>query len=319
MTRPFRFGVGVLQAASRAAWVEIARKAEDLGYSTLFMPDHLFHQLSPVPALASAAEATKTLRIGTHVLGNDYRHPVFVAKEAATLDVLSDGRLELGMGAGWLESDYTATGIPLARPGERIERLAESVEILKGAFGAEPFTFRGKHYQVSDYEGYPLPVQRPHPPILIGGGGRRILELAARKADIVSINPNLAAGRFPETGDPDSFRWAIPGEGRGSAATRQKVGWVRNAAGSRADAIELSCFVRALITRRRADEVDRIAQKVGMTSDQILDSPHYLVGTANQVAEDLVRRREEFGISYIIVGQSALKSFGSVMEKMTGQ
>ena len=296
----------------------MARKAEDLGFSTLFMPDHLIDQLSPVPALACAAEATSTLRIGTHVLGNDFRHPVFVAKEAATLDLLSDGRLELGVGAGWLEADYVAAGMSFARPGVRIERLAESVRILKCAFSGEQFSHHGRHFDVTDYRAYPLPVQRPHPPLLMGGGGRRMLELAAHEADIVSINPNLAGGRYPQTSDPDARRWTIAGEGRGTAATRERVEWVLEAAGSRANSIELSCFARAKKTSRRADAVRRMGWAVGMAVEEILDSPHYLIGTPSQIAETLVRRRDQLGISYIVLGQSSLDDFGPVIEKVSG-
>jgi len=314
---PFRFGIGVLQAPSRSSWVEMARKAEDLGFSTLFMPDHLIDQLSPVPALACAAEATTTLRIGTHVLGNDFRHPLFVAKEAATLDLLSDGRLELGIGAGWLEADYAASGISFAGPGLRINRLAESVQILKRAFSGEQFSHHGQHYEVTEYRAYPLPAQRPHPPLLMGGGGRRMLELAAREADIVSINPNLAGGRFPETSEPEARGWTIAGEGRGSAATREKVEWVREAAGSRASAIELSCFARGVVTPKSADTVERIGRAVGMAADEILDSPHYLIGTPSQIAESLVRRRDQFAISYIILGQSSLDDFGRVIDEVS--
>lgn len=316
--RPLRFGVGVLAAPSRGSWLEMARKAEDLGFSTLLMPDHLFEQLSPVPALAAAAAVTTTLRVGTHVLGNDYRHPVFVAKEAATLDLLSDGRCELGIGAGWLESDYSAAGLPLSRPGVRIERLAEAIAILKSAFGGETFTFRGRHYDVSDYRGFPLPVQRPHPPLIIGGGGRRMLELAAREANIVSINPNLATGRYPPAVSAEALQWGVAGAGLGSVATSEKVAWVRDAAGERMSDIELSCFSRALVTSNRTQAVQRIADAVGMTADEISDSPHFLVGTPRQIAADLFRRRRQFGISYIIVGQAALVDFGPVIEEAQG-
>src|SRR5690242_9042805 len=178
--RRFRFGVACSKGRSRKEFTELARKAEALGYSTLFVPDHFVeHDLAPTVALAHAAAVTDNLRVGTFVLGNDYKHPVVCAREMATLDLLSDGRLELGIGAGWMTADYEKAGIPLDRPGVRIARLAEAITVLKGLFAEGPFTFEGEHYRVTDLEGMPKPVQRPGPPFLIGGGGRKILGLAA--------------------------------------------------------------------------------------------------------------------------------------------
>ena len=193
--RKFRFGVMCSHAASAAEFREKARTAEALGYSTLFVPDHFIdHPLAPMPAMATAAAVTDTLRIGSLVLGNDYKHPVVLAREAATLDLLSDGRLELGLGAGWMTADYDKAGLELDRPGVRIERLEESIAILKGLMTDGPFTFEGKHYTVTDLDGEPKPVQRPHPPFIIGGGAPKILGLAAREAAIVGVNANLRGG-----------------------------------------------------------------------------------------------------------------------------
>src|SRR5262245_42717507 len=190
--RPFRFGIICPKIGSGKELTELARKAEDLGYSTLYVPDHFVedHDLAPTVALAHVAAVTERLRIGPLVLGNDYKHPVVLAREAATLDVLSDGRLELGIGAGWMTADYEKAGIPLERPGVRIERLAESIAVLKGLFADGPFTFVGKHYQVTELDGQPKPVQRPVP-FLMGGGAPKILALSAREASIVGINANL--------------------------------------------------------------------------------------------------------------------------------
>src|SRR5216684_9005890 len=186
--KPFRFGVNVWHASSRAEWVENARKVEELGYSTLTVPDHLTNLFSPMPAMLSAAEATKHLRVGTNVLNNDLRHPVLVAREAATIDLLTEGRLQLGLGAGNLRSEYYQAGLGFDRGGTRVERLAEAVTIIKGLLKGEEVSFAGRHYRVTGHTIAPLPVQRPHPPILIGGNGPRLLTLAAREADIVGLS-----------------------------------------------------------------------------------------------------------------------------------
>jgi probable F420-dependent oxidoreductase len=199
--RRFRFGVAVPKVASATAFRELARKAEGLGFSTLFVPDHFVdHDLAPVPALAAAAAVTTTLRVGPLVLGNDYKHPVVLAREIGTLDLLSEGRVELGIGAGWMTVDYEKAGIALDPPGVRIARLAESIAVLKGLFADGPFTLHGEHYSVTDLDGQPKPVQRPHPPFIVGGGGPKILALAAREAQIVGINANLRSGA-PTTDD----------------------------------------------------------------------------------------------------------------------
>src|SRR5690349_8642653 len=233
--RRFRFGIAVTKAASGAAFAELARKAESLGYSSLFVPDHFVdHPFAPMPALAAAAAVTTTLRVGPLVLGNDYKHPVVLAREAATIDVLSDGRLELGIGAGWMTVDYEKAGMPLDRPGVRIARLEESIAILKGLFAEGAFSFRGEHYTITDLDGMPKPVQQPHPPFIIGGGGPRILGVAAREAAIVGVNAFLRAG---EPTASESVHSLTP------AATDQKLEWLRAAAGDRFDDLELQTLV----------------------------------------------------------------------------
>src|SRR2546428_1826024 len=194
--KPFRFGVQEHSAPSAKAWRDTARRVESLGYKALYLPDHFGHQLGPIAALLAAADATTTLRVGSLVFDNDYRHPVVLAKEAATLDLLSDGRLDLGIGAGWMVSDYEQAGIPFDSPGIRIERLAEAIAIIKKFFAGGEFSFQGKHYSINGIEGAPSPVQKPHPPLLLGGGGRKMLQLAAREADIVHVNYKLSEGRI---------------------------------------------------------------------------------------------------------------------------
>ncbi|MFQ5947919.1 MAG: TIGR03621 family F420-dependent LLM class oxidoreductase, partial [Acidimicrobiia bacterium] len=275
----------------------------------IFMPDHLGGQLAPVPALVTAAEACD-LRIGVFVFGNDFRHPVVLAKEAATLDLLSEGRLELGIGAGWLRSDYEGSGIPFDPPGRRVDRLEEAVAILKGLFAEGPFSFEGTHYTVTNLDGRPKPLQRPHPPLLIGGGGRRILDLAAREADIVGINPNLKAGEIsPLEQGIDST----------AAATRRKVEWVRRAAGERFDDLELNVLIFfAIVTNQRREQAEMIGAAGGMGADQVLGTPHLLVGTVDQICEDLEQRREAFGISYPVLNEASFEVVAPVVDRLTG-
>src|SRR3954468_11377798 len=232
--RKFRFAVIAPKSGSGKELTEQARKAEALGYSSFFVPDHFIeHDLAPTVALAHIAAVTETLRVGPLVLGNDYKHPVVLAREMATLDLLPDGRLELGIGAGWMTADYEKAGIALDRPGVRIARLAESIAVLKGLFADGPFTFTGEHYRVTDLDGMPKPGQRPGPPFLIGGGGKKILTLAAREAQIVGINANLKTGKADDPGTAPSLN---------PASTDQKLGWVREAAGDKFDDLEIQSF-----------------------------------------------------------------------------
>ncbi|MCP4223909.1 MAG: TIGR03621 family F420-dependent LLM class oxidoreductase, partial [Actinomycetia bacterium] len=279
MTRPFRFGVQTKAASSRAEWVELARKIEDRGYSTVTMPDHFDDQLAPSVALMAAADATEILRIGALVWCNDYRHPVVFAKEAATLDLLSEGRLELGIGAGWMTTDYSQAGLDHDRAGVRIERMAEAVEVLRGLFGDEPFSFKGEHYSIDELDGTPKPFQKPHPPFLIGGGGPRMLRLAGRLADIVGVNPNLAVGAM------------TPDVASDVTAERfdEKISWVRNGAGGRFDDLELQLrtFVVAITDDRRPlAEAMTGAGAFDLTVDQALGPPIALVGTTSPIPAD---------------------------------
>jgi len=311
MTRPFRFGVQTKVAASRAEWVELARKIEDRGYSTVTMPDHFDDQLAPAVALMAAADATEVLRIGTLVWSNDYRHPVMLAKEAATLDLLSEGRLELGIGAGWMVSDYDQAGMAYDRPGVRIDRMSETLEILRGLFADGPFSFVGKHYRVEDLEGSPKPFQKPNPPLLIGGGGPRMLRLAGREADIVGINPNLALGAITADVAVDATAERFD----------EKLSWVREGAGHRFDHIELQLrtFIVS-VTDDRLGMAETITGAGGLniTMEQGLASPLALIGTAAQIAEDLRERRERFGFSYIVVGADEYEDFAPVVAELAG-
>jgi probable F420-dependent oxidoreductase len=234
-TKPFRFGVSVRHAHSRAEWVEKARKIEALGYATLTVPDHLTDLMAPTPALVSAAEATKTLRLGTNVLNNDLRHPVLVAREAATVDLLTDGRLELGLGAGSIKSEYDEAGLSFDPGRTRVERLAEAVTIIQGLLKGEQVTFAGRHHRVTGHTIAPLPAQKPHPPILIGGNGPLLLALAAREADIVGFSGLIfrKGGAAP----PDLSGWRV-------SSVDERVRLVREAAGdARYERLELNALV----------------------------------------------------------------------------
>ncbi len=295
-------------AASARAWTEKARLAEALGYKALYFPDHFGDQLGPIAALMAAASATTTLRVGSLVFDNDYRHPAVLAKEVATLDLLSDGRFDLGLGAGWLASDYEQTGIPLDSPGVRIERMAEGLEIIKGLLAGGTFSFTGKHYRIASMEGQPS-VQKPHPPILLGGGGRRMLRLAAREADIVNVNYDLREGRI----NPALVQTGMAG------ATDEKLAWIREAAGDRIENIELSVTVFfASITDDRDSLAAAVARGLEVGPADALATPHFLIGTVDEIVESLRERRERYGISYVILPGDVAESFAPVVERLTG-
>jgi probable F420-dependent oxidoreductase len=297
------------RAPSAKVWKEKARQVEALGYSALYLPDHFTDQLGPIAALMAAADATTRLRVGSLVFDNDYRHPVVLAKEAATLDVLSDGRFDLGLGAGWMATDYEQAGIPYDSPGTRISRMKEGLKIIKGMFAGEPFTFSGEHYQVKGIQGSPRPVQKPHPPILLGGGGHRMLNLAAREADIVNVNFDLREGQV----NRDLVRTGL------AEATDEKLRWIREAASDRLDSIELSVTIfLANITDDRESVATVMAAGVGAEPKDILAMPHFLIGTVDEVVDDLQRRRERYGISYVIVPGEADEAFAPVVARLAG-
>ena len=310
--RPFRFAVMVPDAPSGAAFRDLARKAEALGYSTLFVPDHFVdHELAPIPALAAAATVTSELRIGPLVLGNDYKHPVVLAREIATLDLLSEGRVELGIGAGWMTADYERSGIAFDPPGVRVERLAESIAVLRGLFADEPLTFEGAHYRIDALDGRPKPVQRPHPPLLVGGGAPRILALAARQAQIVGINANLRSGDGTSS---DAARSLAP------AATDEKVRWVREAAGDRFDALELQTLVGFVHVTDDAGAIgEGIAGAFGVAPSDALHAPVVLVGTEDEMVDELEWRRNRWQISYHVVGADVIDAFAPVVARLAGR
>lgn len=309
--RPFRFGVMVRRATSGRELTELARRAEGMGYSTLFVPDHFVdHELAPPVALAHVAAVTDTLRIGPLVLGNDYKHPVVLAREAASLDLLSGGRLELGIGAGWMTADYEKSGIRLDPPGVRIARLAESITVLKGLFGGGPFTFHGEHYRVTDLDGQPKPRQRPHPPFVVGGGAPRILALAAREAQIVGVNANLRSG---DGASADAARSLGPG------ATDEKLRWLREAAGGRFADLEIQTLVGFVqVTDDASPVLEMMAGAFGVTPDEARLAPVTLVGTHGEIVELLEERRRRWSMSYHVVPAESLDAFAPVVARLAG-
>src|SRR5262245_25402898 len=309
--RRFRFGVACSKGRSRSEFTELARKAEGLGYSTLFVPDHFVaHDLAPTVALAHAAAVTERLRVGTFVLGNDYKHPVVCAREMASLDLLSDGRLELGIGAGWMTVDYEKAGIPLDAPGVRIARLAESITIMKGLFAPGPFTFHGRYYDVTDLDGMPKPVQQPVP-FFVGGGAPKILALAAREAEIVGINANLRSG---DGTSPDAARSMTP------EATDAKLGWVRDAAGARFDELELQALVGFVYVNDDAKAVlEGIANAFGISVEEARLAPPCLVGSEDDIVASLEERRDRWQMSYHVIEDNAIETFAPIVARLAGK
>ena len=306
--RPFRFGVVCARGTSRADWTAKARKVEALGYAILLVPDHLGEQLAPLPALLAAAEATTSLRVGSLVLANDFRHPVVLAKEAATLDLLSAGRFELGLGAGWMRSEYEQAGLRFDPPVIRIERMGEAVRIIKALLGEDPVSFTGAHYSLSGLTGLPKPVQRPRPPILVGGGGRRTLSIAAREADVVGLVPRAHAdGGGLDVTDATA------------AATIRKVEWIRAEAEERFAELELNLLVQAVVaTDDRRAAAAQLAARFRTTAELVLDTPYVLMGTHGQIEEDLRERRERYGVSYLAVFESSMDALAPVVARLAG-
>jgi probable F420-dependent oxidoreductase len=305
----FRFAMQASGAASRGAWQDLARKCEDMGYSTLYVPDHLDEQWAPMIACTVAAEATTTLRVGSLVLDNDFRHPVLAAREAATLDVVTGGRFEFGIGAGWLTTDYDQSGIPMDRPSIRIARLAESLEIMRSLWQTGTATFDGEYYRVTSAKGFPEPATPGGPPLVIGGGGRRILTLAGQYANVVSVVPSLAAGYIgPEVAAESVLD-----------RYHERVRWAREAAGDRAADLELQCWTAAVQVVPNADEVfESLAALFDLTPDQLRAAPLALIGTAAEIAETLRKRREELGFSYIVVHEAEMDALAPVIAELAG-
>jgi probable F420-dependent oxidoreductase len=313
MTTPFTFLADAFDVSSARELGERARAAEDLGVTTFVLPDHLVAQPAPVPYLAVVAALTERIRISAFVHNNDLRHPAVLAQELATLDALSEGRLDVAVGAGWNESEYTAIGLPFDAIRVRRARLAEAVTILKGCFGAGTFSFAGEHYTITDYDAQPKPVQQPHPPFFIGGGGRVTLELAAREAQTIGLAPRIMRGGLP---DPRSFTWA---------ATEEKIGWVREAAGERFGELTFNVypsFWPVTVTDDLAGEAEKVvaAMKersgIDLTVQEVIDSPHIFIGSHQRFTDKFNELRDRLGISSFLIGD--IDQLGPVVEQLAG-
>jgi probable F420-dependent oxidoreductase len=313
---PFRFGVICEHMSSAEQWAATARQAEQLGYSTLLIRDHFIpepfgDQFAPLIALMAAAAATTSLRVGSLVLDNDYRHPVVLAKEAATLDMLSHGRFELGLGAGWAKDEYQQAGISFDPPGVRVGRLEEALQVIKGLLAQEPLTFSGSYYAINRLNSYPKPIQRPHPPILIGASGKRMLAIAAREANIIGIL-NGSYGTGVEIDDPRE---------RAPEALAQKIAWIRQAAPERFDQIELSMVIAPLLTSDRQQGAEKTARRNrwdGISPEQVLAMPSIFIGAVEQIIEQMVERREHYGFSYYIVADARMEAFAPIVARLAG-
>lgn len=305
---PFRFAVQLSRTPDGPSWRSTVRHIEDLGYSTVFIPDHFTDQFAPMVALAMAAEATSRLNVGSLVLGNDYRHPLVTAKEAATLDLLSEGRLEIGIGAGWQTSDYEQSGIGHDDPATRVDRLEEAVEVMKLLWSGGG-DFAGKHYRLSGAEGTPLPHRRPHPKLLIGGGSPRVLRLAGREADIVGVNPRLTEGFV----GPQTLASITP------ADYDRRLEWLRQGAGDRFGEIEIQslCFLVRVVDDGPKVLADTAAL-FNMPVEEAAQVPLALIGTVEEIAEQIRQRRQRWGMSYWVVHEPEIDTFAPVVAALAG-
>ena len=295
MHRPFRFGVVAASAPSRTAWITTARRVEELGYATLLMPDRpTIGGLAPLTALAIAAGATTSLRIGSYVFCNEYRHPVLLAREAATLDLLSEGRFELGLGAGVGPSEFQQLGIPFANAGTRVGHLEETLQMIKQLFTEETVNFTGKYYTITEMRGYPRPVQKPHMPILVAGAGERMLKLAAREADIIAIGSRITRQGLDPT----------------DASLEQKIVWIKDAAGERLADLELSQTVYDLVI---TDSGTDLSSQAGGPP-----IPKRPLQTEQAVAH-LLEQRDRYGFSYLQVYAGQVENFAPVVARLAGK
>jgi probable F420-dependent oxidoreductase len=322
--RPFRFGLQSYTARSADHWRAQAQRAEQLGFSTFHLADHVIgpgpalaatnhpvQDIAAIPAMAVAAEATSTIHIGCRVLCVDYRNPVMLAKELATLDFFSEGRLEIGLGAGWLAGEYEAMGVRFDRAGVRLDRLEDTITLLRAAFGDGELDIDTPHVHAVGFESVPKPVQRPMPPLMIGGGSQRVLGIAGREADIVSLNFDNSSGKIGPAGVGSST----------AEITAQKIDWVKAGAGGRFDDLEIEIGAYfTVVTDARAATLEMLAPRLGLTPEQVAEHPHAFIGSADAICEQLLARREEYGISYVTFGSSVdIDAVAPVVERLTGR
>lgn len=322
MVKSFRFASRGVEVEPANALRNRVRRAEALGYYAYLMSDHVAGPgpamaatghppagLACIPTMMLLAEASSTIRIGTRVIGIDYHIPVTLARDLATLDLLSGGRLEVGLGAGWIAAEYDAIGIPFDPAPVRIERLDEAITLLKALFQPGEVSHHGKYFHAHGFEGAPQPTQRPYPPIAVGGGAKKILQLAARQADIVCFNYDNRSGQLGADGVQRTT----------DDLMSQRVGWVREAAGDRFAALELEVGInKVAVTDEPRAAAEQYGAQVGLTVDQVLTHPHVLIGTVDSIVEELLRRREAYGISYISIHDRFAVDFAPVVDRLAG-
>jgi len=315
MTTPFRFAVQLDNALADSTWTDSVREVESLGYSTVFVPDHFNEGLGPLAAMASAIAVTETLNVGSLVLDCDYRHPAVLARELATIDSMSEGRLEVGLGAGWMASDYEHSGIPMDAPKVRVDRMIEHATILRRLFTEESVTFDGEHYQIKELPGTPKPHGPDGPPFLIGGGARRVLRFAGSFAEIVGINPSIHSGEIDQAAAQDGMPDRID----------KKAGWVAEGAAKRTDGralkdLEINAWLAAAQVTEDRDSVGQfLGELFGVAPEVGLASPMALVGTAAQIADDLNERRDRWGYSYTVIPGDEARNFAPIVAELAGQ
>ena len=305
--RQFRFGVEMLEPFEGMSWAASARMLEDLGYSTLFVSDHFDEGYGPITGMAGAAVATTSLRVASAVFDPDFRHPAVLARELASIDLISNGRLEVGLGAGYMVADYAASGIAMDSPGVRVDRMIEYVTVLRGLWSQGPFTFEGTHYNISALEGVPTPYTPGGPPLFIAGGGKRMLTFAATHADIVGVNVSLPTSEARTAAARD----AVP------SRIDEKLSWIREAAGDRFPDIELHAWIRhAHVTNDSAPLVSELSRHFDGDEEDVRSSPMVLVGDVGEIVERLHARRERWGYSYFTILQPVAFEFADVLARL---
>jgi probable F420-dependent oxidoreductase len=301
---PFRFGVEMMEPFEGMSWTDSVRELEALGYDALHAPDHFDEGLGPITAMASAAAVTENLVVAPAVLAADFRHPAVLARELAAIDLISEGRLEVGLGAGYNVDDYRWSGIPMDPPKVRVDRLEEYVAVLRGLFAAGPFTYEGDHFGIDALDGTPNPHTPGGPPIFVAGGGPRMLRFAARHADIIGVNPSL----------PTSEKRAEAARDGVATSIDKKFALVREAAGDRHDDLTFHCWLRhAEVTDDGRGAAAKIATATGLEVEDVLESPFVLVGSVAEIVERLQARRERWGYTYFTVQQSSAQEFAEVL------
>lgn len=306
--RRLRFAADLQVPLPGLSWLDSAREIEQLGYSTIFVPDHFDEGPGPIAAMAAIAAVTTTVNVGVLVFDCDFRHPAVLARELATIDVLAEGRLEVGLGAGWKRLDYDRAGIPMDRPGVRVSRMIEHAAVLRGLWADGPFSFSGEHYQIADMEGTPKPYRPGGPPILVGGGAPRLLRWAGATADIVGVNASIHSGEVDEAAAQDALAERID----------EKVGWLHEGAGDRFDDLELNAWLAAAEVTDDPDLVEGIAALFGTDGASLRQSPLVLIGSPGDVRETLAERRERWGYSYHVIPGPKIHDFAPIVADLTG-